>query len=145
MKARFKLILFAAVVALGAMAQPLLAAEAKWVLVDENDGSSFYFDRNGTTAPRPGVARVKTRVIYTEEGKADALKALHSAKGLENLFESDYVYDIDCAERESRLIGVTHVDQNGGTLKATDLSSFTDWEAIPPESRMALVKDSVCP
>lgn len=145
MKGHFNVVLVAAVVALGALAQPLLAAEAKWVLVDENDGSSFYFDRNGTIAPRPGVARVKTKAVYTEEGKADALKSLHGAKGLENLFESDYVYDIDCAGQESRLISVTHVDKNGATLKATDLSSFTDWEAIPPESRMALVEDSVCP
>lgn len=141
---RWQVFSLLAALMLVALAQTALAAE-KWNLIDENDFSSFYFDKNGTTAPKPGVARIKTRAIYTDEGKADALKSLHSSKGLEKLFESDYVYDIDCDAEQSKLLSVTHLDDKGGVIKSSNLGSYTGWEEIPAGSRLSYVEEQVCP
>ncbi|HJV65012.1 MAG TPA: surface-adhesin E family protein [Geomonas sp.] len=119
-------------------------AEKDWLLLDENQGSSFYISKADLEKPKPGVVRVSTRVVYTPEGKQEALKTLVSSKSLENLYETRYRYDIDCSERESRLLEVTHLDKNGGTLKYTNLSAFTEWEDIPPEARMSLVAEYSC-
>lgn len=119
-------------------------ADKDWLLLDENQGSSFYVNKVDLEKPKPGVVRVTTRVVYTPEGKTEALKTLESPKPLEKMYESRYRYDIDCSERESRLLEVTHLDKNGGTLKYTNLSAFTEWEGIPPEARMALVAEVSC-
>lgn len=138
--------LISILLALGVLlATPALAAAAEWVLLDENQGSNFFFDKSGVTKPKPGVLRVKTRVVYTEEGKDEALKTLASPKGMESLHESRYVYDLDCTGEESRLLEVVHLDRKGTVLKTSDLSGYTDWESIPSEARLALVEDIVCP
>jgi hypothetical protein len=126
-------------------ALPVIAAEGDWVLLDENQGSNFFLDKAATTVPKAGVLRVRTRVIYTDQGRVEALRTLASPKNLETLFESRYLYDLDCSEQESKLLEVSHLDKNGKVLKTTDLSKFTDWEAIPPEARMALVAIISCP
>lgn len=119
-------------------------AQPDWLMLDENNGSTFFIDKNSKEQPRPGVVRVTTRVLYTKEGKSEALKTLATSASLTELYESRYRYDINCEERESRLLEVAHLDQKGGTLKSTDLSAFTEWEDIPPEARLALVAEVVC-
>lgn len=126
-------------------ALPVMAAEGEWVLLDENQGSNFFLDKGATTKPKAGILRVRTRVVYTEQGRTEALRTLASPKNLESLFESRYVYDLDCSERESKLLEVSHLDKNGKVLKTADLSKYTDWEIIPPEARMALVAIISCP
>lgn len=126
------------------VAPPAFCAAPGWVLLDENRDSSFYYDQSGTTAPKEGIVRVKTRVVYTTQGKADALKILATAKDLAKLRQSRYIHDLNCAERESRLLEATHLDKEGAVLKSTDLAPFTEWETVPPEARLALVADKVC-
>ena len=131
--------------ALGAtLATPAFCADPDWVLLDENKESQFFFDRSGTSKPKEGIVRVKTRAVYTKEGKADALKMMSAAKNLKDLYESNYMHDLECAAVQSRLLSATHLDKGGSSLKSTDLSSFTEWEAIPRDSRMYLVFAEVC-
>jgi hypothetical protein len=137
-------ILTALLVLSGILVPAALCAEKDWLLLDENQGSSFYLNQADMEKPKAGVVRVTARVVYTKEGKAEALKTLAASKTLEKLYETRYRYDIDCSERESRLLEVTHFDKNGGTLKYTNLSAFTEWESIPPEARMALVAEASC-
>lgn len=111
---------------------------------NDNMESTFFYDKNGTTKPKEGFVRVVTRVVYSEEGKAEALKVLSKYKGMDKLFESRYVHDLDCGEKESRLLSATHLAENGASLRSTDLSAVTEPEAIPPETRMWYVLQEAC-
>ncbi|WP_085815324.1 surface-adhesin E family protein [Geoanaerobacter pelophilus] len=130
--------------ALIACAFPALAADPDWVLVDENQDSSFFYDRNGTTPARDNTIQVRTRVVYTEQGKKEALKVLHGLAQPSRLYESRYMYQIDCAETEGRLLSVTHFDKKGAILKSSDFGDTTAPEYLPPGSRMALVAEANC-
>ena len=116
-----------------------------WVVLDENQDSRFYYDQSGAK-PGEGTVQVRTRVVYTEEGKADALKILEGGdKNFSALFESRYIHELNCKKEQSRLLEARHLDDQGVTLKSTDLASSTEWEEIPPYSRMGLVLEKVCP
>jgi len=115
-----------------------------WMLLDESRDSRFYYDRGSTNSPSKGIFRVSTRVVYTEEGKKEALKILATARNFGKLFESRYLHDLDCRNEKSRLLKVTHLDENGAILKSTELASFTEWEEIPPDARMGQVAEKVC-
>jgi hypothetical protein len=140
--------IFSAVMAASALSAtlstPAWCAGPDWALLDENPGSRFYFDQGGAQKPGPGVIQVRTRVIYTEQGKAEALKILEDAKKFAGLFESRYLYDLDCKKEQDRLLEVRHLDQEGVTIKSTDLASATEWEEISPNGRMGLVQEKVC-
>lgn len=116
-----------------------------WVVLDENTDSRFYYDQSGAKAPDGGTVQVRTRVVYTDEGKADALKILEGSKKFTSLFESHYLHELNCGKEQSRLLEARHLDDKGVTLKLTDLASSTEWEEIPPYSRMGLVLEKVCP
>ena len=134
-----------ALLAMNATFAPLaFCAEPAWVQLDESSDSSFFYDQSGTSTSKEGIVRVTTRVVYTELGKADALKVLAGAKNMARLYESRYSHDLNCAERESRLLAAIHLDREGATLRSTDLASATEWEEIPPQARMALVAEEVC-
>ena len=134
-----------ALLAMSAIFAPLaFCAGPGWVLLEESNDSSFFYDENSTSNPKEGIVRVTTRVVYTELGKADALKILAAAKNMEKLHESRYTHDLNCAEEESRLLEAAHLDREGTTLRLTDLAQATEWEGIPPEARMALVAEKVC-
>ena len=119
-------------------------AEPNWVLLDENDDSRFYYDQGGAQNPTEGVVQVRTRVVYTESGKADALKILEASGKFKDLYETRYLHELNCEEQESRLLEVRHLDKQGVTLKTADLSSAAEWEGVPPFARMGVVLDKVC-
>jgi Surface-adhesin protein E len=121
------------------------ATEPTWILTDENAGTRFYYDKTGISMPRPGISRVPIRVVYTEEGKAEALDVLEHDPGFAKLFETLYSYDLDCQKRRIHLLNVTHLDDDGKQLKAVNMSAVTEWEDIPPDSRLDLLADEVCP
>lgn len=122
----------------------LYAAGPTWVLADENTGTRFYYDGTGLTSPQKGISRVPVRVVYTEEGKADALDLLGHAPAFEKLFESRYTYDIDCQKKKTHLLHVTHLDDDGNQIKSLNLAEVSGWEDIPPNSRLELLADEVC-
>jgi hypothetical protein len=136
-------VVVAAVATIGTLAPPALCAGPDWVLLDENKDSTFFYDQSYAKKPNGVSHRVRTRVIYTAEGKADALKIL-AAKKFQKLFETRYLHDLDCKKGKSRLLEASHLDDEGVTLKTTDLASSTEWEDIVPDTRMDLVVDKVC-
>jgi hypothetical protein len=121
------------------------AAESSWVLADDNAETGFYFDSTGVTTTSEGFFRVPVRVVYTDEGKADALEVLKHAAGFEKLTESRYSYDLDCKKMKSHLLSVAHLDDAGNRIKSVDLAADTEWEDIPPYSRLEALTDEVCP
>ncbi|TGU70088.1 hypothetical protein E4633_20005 [Geomonas terrae] len=140
---RVKLFLLS-MVAVGMMAASAFAASPDWFKLDENEDSSFFFDRSGVTPLREGVIQVRTRVVYSDQGRKDALKVLAELPDSTPLYETLYSYEINCAEREGHLLAATHLDKKGGTLRSTDLSAVTEWEEFPPDTRMGLVIVQAC-
>lgn len=118
--------------------------EQEWLLLDESADSNFSLDKGGVKKQSEGVIRITAQVLYTEEGKEDALSMLQPAKGYENLSESRYVYDLDCKGQKSKLLRVTHMDKKGNQIRTVDLSEVTLWEEIPTAARLELVTDLVC-
>ncbi|GFO70741.1 hypothetical protein GMLC_43200 [Geomonas limicola] len=119
------------------------AAAPDWVLLDENQDSRFYYDQSGPK-PHEGMTQVRTRVVYSDEGKADAVKILGNQKKYQALFESHYQHQVDCTEGRSRLLEATHLDEQGAVLNRSDLSGVTSWEQVPAGERMSLVLEKVC-
>jgi hypothetical protein len=141
----FTCTLFFFLLAAGATLAPrAVAAGPQWIQIDENGDSVFSYDKNATSSPKEGIVRVRTRVIYTAEGKADALRVLKTVGNMSKLYESRYLHDLDCSERESHLLEATHLDKQGAVLRTTDLAAVTEWEGIPPDARMDLVFVKVC-
>jgi hypothetical protein len=125
-------------------APPARGADPDWKLLDETTDSRFYYDQSGAEPAGKGVFKIRTRVVYSDEGKAEALKMLQGNKDFEKLAETRYKHDLDCNKEQSKLLEARHLDQEGATIKSTDLSSSTEWEEIPPGSRMEMVQDKVC-
>jgi hypothetical protein len=138
-------VVIAALLGLSPLLTPHLAAAADWGLIDENDDSSFYYDKSTAQRHDAGKVRVTTRAVYTREGKADALQVLKHYKNMENLTESQYTYDMDCVEQRSHLLDVKHLNKKGEILKSTELGGVTQWEEVVPDSRLAYVLEEVCP
>lgn len=141
---RLPLFYFSLLALMVSVASPAMATDPDWVLVDENQDSAFFYDRNGTTPARDGMIQVRTRVVYTDQGKKEALKVLRGLPEPSRLYESRYMYRIDCVEKEGRLVGVTHFDKNGAILRSSDLDETATPEYLPPGSRMAVVADDNC-
>lgn len=120
-------------------------APADWFLLDENPGSGFFYDRNGIMPVREGVIQVRARVLYSEEGKKEALKVLKGLPQQAPLYETIYNYEINCPEREGHLLASSHLDKGGTILKTTELSAVTQWEYLPPDTRLGLVVQQACP
>jgi hypothetical protein len=137
--------LFIALATIVAWAPLAWCAGPDWVLVDENFESRFFYDQSDKNKPAKGIVRVTTRVVYTAEGKGDALEILGTDKKFQKLFESRYLYDMDCKKIKTKLLEVSHLDKEGVVLKTTDLAAATEWEDMPPDTRMALVAEKVCP
>lgn len=141
-----KVVTLAALLILIAMV-PGIASEAgpRWVLADENPSTRFYIDSDGITSPRKGISRVTVRVVYTEEGKEEALDVLGHDPGFAKLFDTRYSYDIDCQKKKIHLLHVTHLDEAGNQIKSVNLSAATEWEDIPPGTRLDLLAEEICP
>lgn len=119
-------------------------ATPEWIELDENRDSYFSYDKAGVAKPREGIRQITARVVYTPEGRAEALTILQPAKDYERLSESRYVYELDCKGRKSKLLGVTHLDADGARIKTFDISAVTEWEDIPPAARLELINELVC-
>ncbi len=121
-------------------------AEADWEFVDANPAhSDFYYDKSSISRGPDGIISVWTKVVYTDEGKADTLKILKNAKAYEKLALTQFLYDIDCKGAKSRLKQIVHYDDKGNRIKEFNLAEKTEWEEIPPYSRLESVTDEICP
>lgn len=138
------MLLAALLVATSSHADARHVATPEWIVLDENRDSYFSYDKRGVTKPQEGIRRITARVVYTPEGRAEALAILQPAKEYERLSESRYLYDLDCKGNKSKLLNVTHLDAEGARIKTFDMSAVTEWENVPPAARLELISELVC-
>ncbi|QWV92698.1 hypothetical protein KP004_16145 [Geomonas oryzisoli] len=120
------------------------SAVPDWFLLDQNSESSFFYDKSGGNKVREGVIQVRTRIVYSEEGRKEALKMLKGLPQSAVLHETLYSYEINCEEREGHLLAASHLDSTGNILKTSDLAAVTQWQYLPADTRMGLVLQQAC-
>ena len=119
--------------------------EPTWEEVDSiPDHSTFTYDKSAVARPAPGMVGVLTRLVYLPEGKAETLELLGNAKKYQGLAVSFFSYDIDCKGVKSRLTRVVHRDGEGKAIAEFDLAGKTEWEEIPPDSRLDMIREAEC-
>lgn len=142
--------MLAVVVTLVVGLMPVYAGSAwgsgpEWVEVDAiPDHSTFTYDKSAVVRPAAGMVGVVIRQVYLPAGKAETLKLLGNAKKYAGLAVSFFSYDIDCKGEKSRLTRVVHRDGEGGVIAEFDLTGKTDWEDIPPDSRLDMIREVEC-
>lgn len=122
-----------------------VAAGEAWVLVDEDPMlSNYYYDETSVAEVGDDLVTVRTKAVYTEDGRNDALDTIGHPMGFEELSFTGFLYTINCPDNMSRLEKVTHYDSRGRAIKSYDLAGKTGWEPIESETRMSLLHDAVC-
>ena len=143
-------LMLALVMALAVGLMPVLTGSAlasgpEWVQVDAiPDHSNFTYDKSAVVRPAAGMVGVVIRQVYLPAGKAETLELLGNAKKYAGLAVSFFNYDIDCKGVKSRLTRVVHLDGVGGAIAEFDLAGKTDWEDIPTDSRLDIIREVEC-
>lgn len=128
-----------------AVATSSLAAESSWEIIDDNPAASTYsYDPASVAETEEGLVTVRTRVVYTDEGKADALDTIGNPVDFKDLTSTDFLYTINCPDGMSRLEKVIHRNGNGEIIKEYSLAGKTPWTEIEGETRMSLLREAVC-
>ncbi|QSV45792.1 surface-adhesin E family protein [Geobacter benzoatilyticus] len=128
-----------------AVSIPSLAADNSWEIIDDNPAASTYsYDSTSVAEAEEGLVTVWTRVVYTDEGKADALDTIGNPPEFKDLTSTDFLYTINCSEGMSRLEKVIHRKGNGEIIKEYSLAGKTPWTELEGETRMSLLREAVC-
>ena len=64
------------------MAGAAWCAGPEWKRLDQNEDSLFYYDSSGPKRQGDATFKVRTRVVYTDTGKADAVKIMAARSGV---------------------------------------------------------------
>ena len=116
----------------------------------DEDGDHFYrFDQSSKAFP--DVLSVKTKIIYSEEGKKRYItkrqKNSLPVQGFENLYARTVLYGLNCVSEKGELVilEVFELAKDGKTLDYAKSGSYKNWTHIPPESVYAELHRVICP
>ena len=98
-------------------------------------GEHFYrFDGSGKAFP--DIFSIKTRLVYSEEGKKRYIEERHQArltlKDFDKLSTRTVLYGINCVSKTKELciLEVFELTEDGATLDYAKAGSYKDWKAI---------------
>ena len=116
----------------------------------DEDGDHFYrFDQSSKAFP--DVLSVKTKIIYSEEGKkryiTNRQKNSLPVQGFETLYARTVLYGLNCVSEKGELVilEVFELAKDGKTLDYAKSGSYKNWTHIPPESVYAELHRVICP
>lgn len=120
---------------------------ADWKSVGGDDDFSYFYDSATISYPSKGVARIWTKTIYKEKGRAKAMKRFAGDKELLNMIKIiDYtvsLLEVNCPNKQFRTIAGTSYSKHGKILKMVE-STSRPWQPIPPDTMFELYHDLVC-
>ncbi len=115
----------------------------------DRDGDYFYrFDESSKAFP--DVLSVKTKLIYSDEGKkryiANRQTSRMSVEGFESLHARTVLYGLNCISKKPELVvlEVFELTKDGKTLDYAKSGSYKNWSHIPPESVYMELHKMVC-
>ena len=117
--------------------------------VDEDGEHSYRFDDSGKAFP--DVLSVKTKIIYSEEGKKKYLEKRQKSRlpvaGFDNLHSRTVLFGLNCVSRNREIcvLEVFELAKDGKTLDYAKTGSYKQWNQIPPDSVYNKLADIVCP
>jgi|GEM_PF-1407518 len=120
-------------------------AAPDWDLIDSSEQFDFFHDMAANVTTPEGLVIVTLKAVYTPEGKQETLQLLKNDQRYADLAFTVYTYDLNCEVGTSRLRGVAHFDSKEGKITEFNLAGKTEWEEIPPGSRLDLVQGQACP
>jgi hypothetical protein len=116
----------------------------------DQDGDHFYrFDESGKAFP--DVPSVKTRLVYSEEGKkgyiAKRQQAQLPTQGFEKLASRTVLYGVNCVSKRKEIcvLEIFELTEEGKTLDYAKAGSYKDWNDIPQGTVYDELQKIVCP
>jgi hypothetical protein len=116
----------------------------------DTDGDHFYrFDESSKNFP--DVLSVKTRLVYSEEGKNRYVEARRKAKlptqGLEQLDSRTVLYGLNCVSKTKEIcvLEIFELTKEGKTLDYAKSGSYRDWSVIPEGTVYDELHRVICP
>ncbi len=116
----------------------------------DQDGDHFFrFDESGKAFP--DMFSVKTRLVYSEEGKKRYIEQRRQArlalKDFDKLGSRTVLYGINCVSKTKELcvLEVFELTQDGATLDYAKSGSYKDWKAISDGTIHDALYQIMCP
>jgi len=116
----------------------------------DKDGDHFYrFDESSKAFP--DILSVKTRLVYSEEGKkaylAKRQKADLTLQNFEHLNSRTVLYGLNCVSRTKEIcvLEIFELTEDGKTLDYAKAGSYKDWNEIPPGTVYEELHRIICP
>jgi hypothetical protein len=116
----------------------------------DHDGDHFYrFDQSGRAFP--DIFSIKTRLVYSEEGKKRYIEERQQArlplKDFDKLDSRTVLYGLNCFSKTKELciLEVFELTQEGGTLDYAKSGSYKNWKAIPEGTIHEALYRVACP
>jgi hypothetical protein len=113
-------------------------------------GDHFYrFDESGKAFP--DIFSIKTRLVYSEEGKRRYIEERQQArltlKDFDKLSSRTVLYGINCVSKTKELciLEVFELTGDGATLDYAKAGSYKDWKAIPENTIDEALYRVACP
>jgi len=114
------------------------------------DGDHFYrFDESGKAFP--DVLSVKTKLIYSKEGKKAYIEKRRAARlsdqGFDELSSRTVLYGLNCVSktREFCVLEVFELTREGKTLDYAKSGSYKNWNPIPQGTVYDDLQQIICP
>jgi hypothetical protein len=116
----------------------------------DHDGDHYYrFDDSGKAFP--DIFSIKTRLVYSEEGKKryieERRQARLSLKDFDKLSSRTVLYGLNCFSKTKELcvLEVFELSQDGATLDYAKAGSYKDWKTISEETIHEALYKVACP
>lgn len=116
----------------------------------DQDGEHFYrFDQSSKTFP--DVLSIKTRLVYSEEGKKAYIEKRQLAKlpvqGFDQLHSRTVLYGLNCVSKKKEIcvLEVFELTEDGKTLDYAKSGSYKQWNEIPPGTVYDDLHRIICP
>lgn len=114
------------------------------------DGEHFFrFDASGKAFP--DVLSVKTKIIYSDEGKKKYIEKRQKnnlpVQGFEELYSRTVLYGLNCVSktREMVVLEIFELTKEGKTLDYAKSGSYKNWNAIPEGTVYEELARVICP
>jgi hypothetical protein len=116
----------------------------------DKEGDHFYrFDESSKAFP--DVLSIKTRLVYSEEGKKGYIAKRQAAKlptqGFEQLDSRTVLYGLNCVSKTKEIcvLEIFELTKEGKTLDYAKAGSYKDWNEIPPGTVYDELHRVICP
>jgi hypothetical protein len=116
----------------------------------DEDGDHFYrFDESGNAFP--DVLSVKTKLVYSEEGKKAYIEKRRAARisdqGFDELSSRTVLYGLNCVSKtkEFCVLEVFELTKEGKTLDYAKTGSYKNWNPIPQGTVYENLSRIICP